>query len=90
MCIVNRKIMNKLNEMIECGRWLYSSYVTCMDRVHARHERGPRGGAHGLHVVVVEDHPVVGEGVQVRRRHLVRPMEAHVIPALNKQQSYLN
>lgn len=57
-----------------------------MNGIHARHERRPGGGAHGLHIMVVKDDPVVGQGVQVRGGHLVRPVESHVIPALNKQQ----
>lgn len=50
--------------------------------VFARHECRPRGGAGRLNVVPVEDDSIVGEGIQVRCRELIRSMESYVIPAL--------
>lgn len=41
----------------------------------------PTGSAQCRDVVAVEDHAVVGEGVDVGRGYLVAAVEAHVVPA---------
>jgi hypothetical protein len=53
-----------------------------MDGVLPGEEGRPGGRAQRLGVVAVEDDAVVGEGVDVGRRDLVAPVEAHVVETL--------
>lgn len=53
-----------------------------MNRVLPSHERGSGRRADGRHVVVLQHEAGPGQRVDVRRGDLVRPVEAHVIPAL--------
>ena len=55
---------------------------THADGVTAREEGGARGCARRHRVVPVQDDAVVSQRVDVRRRDLVRAVEAKVVPAL--------
>lgn len=48
----------------------------------AGEEGGTRRGARRHRIVPIQNDAVVGEGVDVGRRYLVRAVEAHVVPAL--------
>ena len=54
-----------------------------MYRVSAGHEGAPARGADGVDVVVVEDHPGVGQRVNVRCRDLIGAVKTDIVPALN-------
>lgn len=56
--------------------------LTCVDGIFAGHEGGARGRAKGGCVVAVEDHPVVGQCVDVGGGDLVRPVETDIVPSL--------
>ena len=49
-----------------------------------RHERTPARAADGVDVVVVEDEARVGQRVDVGGGDLVRPVETHIVPALQQ------
>ena len=67
-----------------CG---WGIILTHVDGVFAGHDGSPGGSADGRHVIVVQDHPVVGQLVYVWRWNLRRPVEAHVVPALRPRQT---
>lgn len=69
---------------------MWTRLRTCVDRVLPRHERGPSGRADGRYVVVVEDEARVRQGVEVRGRDLGRPVEAHVVPALQGENQIIS
>jgi hypothetical protein len=54
--------------------------------VSACHECAARRCTHWHHVIVVKHHAAVRQGVNVGRRHLVRPMETDVVPTLQQHQ----
>ena len=54
-----------------------------MYRMFASKESAPARGADGVDVVVVEDHPGVGQRVNVRCRDLIRAVKTDIVPALN-------
>ena len=54
-----------------------------MDGMEAGHEGAPAGRADRIDVVVVQDHPGVGQCVNVRRGDLVGAVKSDVIPTLN-------
>lgn len=54
--------------------------------VSASHKCAARRCTHWHHVIVVKHHATVCQGVNVRRRHLVRPMETYVVPTLQQHE----
>ena len=61
---------------------------TSVHGVSASHECAARRCTHWHHVIVVKHHTTVCQGVNVGRRHLVRPMETDVVPTLQQHQVY--
>jgi hypothetical protein len=61
---------------------------TCVYGVSTGHEGAARRRTHWHDVIVVKYHAAVRQGVNVRRRYLVRPMETYVVPALQQNQFY--
>ena len=49
----------------------------------ASHQGAPAGGADGVDIVVVEDHPGVGQRVNVGGRNLIGAVKTNIVPALN-------
>ena len=52
--------------------------------MHARHQSPSAWSADGVDVVVVEDEARVGQRVDVGGGDLVRPVETHIVPALQQ------
>ena len=56
--------------------------------VSASHEGATRRCTHWHHIIIVKHHATVCQSINVRRRHLVRPMETYVVPTLQKHRDY--
>ena len=57
-----------------------------MNRMKPCHEGSPAGGANGVDVVVSQDDAPVRQGVDVRRRDLIGPVEPDIVPTLSRDQ----
>ena len=67
--------------------YILLSIYTCVYWVHSRHEGTSAGGTDRVDVVVVQDDPGVGQGVQVGRRDLVGAVKTNIVPALQDRSS---
>ena len=56
--------------------------LTCMYGVTTRHQCTPTGGTDGVHIVILQDDPTVGQRVDVGCRDLVGAVEADIVPSL--------
>lgn len=61
--------------------------LTCVNGIFASEKGSPGGGAQWLHIVTVENDPVVSQRVYVRGGDLVRSMEADIIPSLQTKHN---
>jgi hypothetical protein len=62
---------------------------TCVCGVLSGHEGRSGRSAQSRHVVAVQNDSIVSQRVDVRRWDLGRPMEAYVIPSLNRPHNIL-
>ena len=63
-------------------RLQYHLPLTSMYGMSAGHQSTPGWRTDWLDIVVTEDDPVTGQGIQIWCRNLLRSMETHIIPTL--------